>query len=95
MEDIKFLISGIEYKIAKLLQIQRDVIAELDVVRSENRQLREELLKKNENIQNLQEEINNIKFARAKESGNETREMKKKIDLLIQDLDKCISFLEN
>lgn len=95
MEDIKFLISGIEYKVVKLLQKHRASTAEVELLRSENQKLRNKLLESESRVQSLQEEVNKIKFARAEESGNEAREIKRKIDLLVHDLDKCIKVLEN
>jgi predicted RNase H-like nuclease (RuvC/YqgF family) len=93
MSDEQTLISGIEYKVRKLVEI--------------NSELKEENIKLHQNIDNLEEklrllsvdlnkkqnELFNISLANTLEKEFGVEESKKKIDSLLKEIDRCIEVL--
>ncbi|MFA8299478.1 MAG: hypothetical protein ACEPOV_04900 [Hyphomicrobiales bacterium] len=95
MEDIKYLLSGVEYKLMKLIELHGKTIAENESLRTMNQKLQAELKEKETQIVELKDKVNKIKFARVLGSEGEAEDVKKRIDRLVEDIDHCIGVMEN
>lgn len=75
-----------------------------DVLKEENTRLRQDLMERNNKVEDLIAEVNslklkydNLKFAKSFSSGNpdDVLQAKMKLSKLVQDVDKCIVLLKN
>ncbi len=93
MTNEKILIAGIEYKVRKLIEINNLLIEENIQLKAENRiskQKNEELLEK---IEINQKEIFKFTLANTLEIEFGVEEGRKRIDSLIEEIDRCIEVL--
>ena len=93
MADEKILIAGIEYKVRKLIEIN-------ELLKKENTQLTEEskvyskkIEELNIKIENNQKEIFKFTLANTLEIELSVEEGKKRIDSLIDEINRCIEVL--
>lgn len=93
MKDVSTLVSGIEYKIGKLLNQQK-------LLSLENQELKEQITthlhiieKQKEEIKQLEEKQHILKLAKTLETTEGNVEAKKKINELVREIDKCIGLL--
>ncbi len=93
MKDVATLVSGIDYKIRRLLEHH-------DLLRSENldlvNEIRELKLANNDQkqkIRQLEENIKILKLAKTLENKEGNVEAKLKINELVREIDKCIGLL--
>ena len=93
MKDVNTLVSGIDYKLRKLIEQHQllrsenegllNVIRELNTQNDENREL----------IKKLEEKIKILKLAKTLENKEGNVEAKLKINELVREIDKCIGLL--
>jgi len=95
MKDVATLVSGIDYKIRKLIEHH-------DLLRSENRRFINEIseLKQENNdqkrkIKQLEENVKILKLAKTLENKEGNVEAKLKINELVREIDKCIGLLNS
>ena len=95
MKDVATLVSGIDYKIWKLIEHH-------DLLRSENRRFINEIseLKQENNdqkrkIKQLEENVKILKLAKTLENKEGNVEAKLKINELVREIDKCIGLLNS
>jgi hypothetical protein len=93
MKDVATLVSGIEYKLRKLIDQHQ-------LVRSENRRLHNEILElkvviddQKKTIIQLEEKSKILKLAKTLENKEGNVEAKLKINELVREIDKCIGLL--
>jgi uncharacterized coiled-coil DUF342 family protein len=93
MKDVATLVSGIEYKLRKLIDQHQ-------LVRSENRTLNNEILElkgiiheQKQTIIQLEEKSKILKLAKTLENKEGNVEAKLKINELVREIDKCIGLL--
>ena len=70
----------------------------LDQLRKENAELKAELLNRTDKINVLQQELDTKQAdweAREKNRANQSEQLKKQIDLYIEEIDRCIEWLQN
>ena len=70
----------------------------LDQLRKENAELKAELLNRTDKINVLQQELDTKQAdweAREKTRANQSEQLKKQIDLYIEEIDRCIEWLQN
>ena len=79
-----------------------ELIARYEAVKVENERLREELHASKETgeayrrqVLDLESTIETLKLTEAFTAGGDNRAAKEKLDQLIREVDKCISWLEN
>ena len=86
--------STLERKISLLLNEHKKVRGELAQLQAENESLRADLKQRDEQIAGFQ---NNLKISKIVNSidteGQDTSELKRKLDEYIKEIDKCISHL--
>lgn len=95
MNDEITLISGIEYKIRKLLEIKEKNKNKINVLTDQNNDLKEQIENKKLYINKLKEQIEKIKLAKSLENSDGSIEAKTKINKLVREIDKCIGLLNN
>jgi hypothetical protein len=93
MKDVATLVSGIEYKLGKL-------IAQHHIQRAENKKciieietLKQVVNEQKETIKKLEDRIKILKIAKTLESKEGNVEAKLKINELVREIDKCIGLL--
>jgi len=93
MEKNSIILSGLEYKIKKIVDLQNNTL-------SENQKLKQELHDIKHLIENQKVIINNFKektkvlmIAKTLESGKDSYQAKLKINELVREIDKCIALL--
>ncbi len=89
------LISGIEYKVRKLLEIKENNKNKINVLSNQNIDLKEQVEEQKLQINILKEQINKIKLAKSLENSDGSIEAKTKINELVREIDKCIGLLNN
>jgi hypothetical protein len=93
MANEKILIAGIEYKVRKLIEINNLLVNENAQLKAENmlsKKKNEELLEK---IEINQKEIFKFTLANTLEIEFGVEEGRKRIDSLIEEIDRCIEVL--
>ena len=93
MKDKKVLITGIEYKVRKLVDQYNKLKKNQVLLLEENKKLKEVVEEKNIFVENLKQEIPKIKLAKSLESKEGSNDAKMKINELVREIDKCIGLL--
>jgi cell division protein FtsL len=93
MDDVTTLVSGIDFKVRKL-------IAQLKKLREENETLIIELNKQKQStegqkqvIKGLEEKIRILRIAKMTEGKEDNSDVKARINELVREIDKCIGLL--
>ncbi len=93
MKDVATLVSGIDYKIRKLIEHH-------DLLRSENKKISNEVRdlklvnqEQKQKIRQLEETVKILKLAKTLENKEGNVEAKLKINELVREIDKCIGLL--
>jgi len=95
MNDANELISGIEYKVRKLVNLQKENRSENELLLNQNTELKKNIEEQKKIINQLKEEFNKIKLAKSLESMKGSNDAKLKINELVREIDKCIELLSN
>ena len=95
MNDAHELISGIEYKVRKLVNLQKENKSENELLLNQNTELKKNIEEQKKIINQLKEEFNRIKLAKSLESMKGSNDAKLKINELVREIDKCIELLSN
>ncbi len=95
MNDAHELISGIEYKVRKLVNLQKENKSENELLLNQNTELKNNIEEQKKIINQLKEEFNRIKLAKSLESMKGSNDAKLKINELVREIDKCIELLSN
>ncbi|MBE9480358.1 MAG: hypothetical protein IMY69_01530 [Bacteroidetes bacterium] len=95
MNDADELISGIEYKVRKLVNLQKEYKSENELLLNQNTELKKNIEEQKKIINQLKEEFNKIKLAKSLESMKGSNDAKLKINELVREIDKCIELLSN
>jgi hypothetical protein len=93
MKDVSTLVSGIEYKIGKLLNQQKLLIRENQELKDQMTTQLHLIEKQKEDIKQLEEKHKILKLAKTLETTEGNVEAKKKINELVREIDKCIGLL--
>ena len=95
MNDEITLISGIEYKVRKLLEIKEKNKNKINVLTDQNNDLKEQIEDQKLYINKLKEQIEKIKLAKSLENSDGSIEAETKINEIVREIDKCIGLLNN
>lgn len=93
MNEEETLLSGVEYKVRKLIREYHEIKEENSALKKEKDQLTEQLATKNEVIKTLEDKLKTVKLAKTLGSGTGNEQAKMKIDELVREIDKCIGLL--
>jgi uncharacterized coiled-coil DUF342 family protein len=93
MGDIATLVSGIEYKVRKLIARNQSLQDENERLKKEIQELKKETSELAELITKTEERVNVIKLAKTLETKEGNVEAKLKINELVREIDKCIGLL--
>ena len=93
MKDVATLVSGIEYKLGKLIEQQQ--IQRTDNKRhiAEIQELKQAVNEQKHIIRQLEDKIKILRIAKTIESKEGNVEAKLKINELVREIDKCIGLL--
>ena len=93
MKDVSTLVSGIEYKLGKLLETKHQLQTENRTLKEIIKELNSDNQKQKETITQLEEKIKIQRLAKTIESKEGNVEAKMKINELVREIDKCIGLL--
>lgn len=93
MFDFETALSGIEYKVRKLIDENNGLKAEVARLTELNEELRETINKQEETINKQKEETNILKLRNTLVQKGDSAEIKLKINQLIRNIDKSLSLL--
>ncbi|MCD4745539.1 MAG: hypothetical protein K8R58_04515 [Bacteroidales bacterium] len=93
MKDASVLIAGIEYKVKKLTDLQKNIeIENFELIKKEEK-LQNTISEQNRIINQLEEKNKLLKIAKSIKPGKGAVDAKLKINELVREIDKCIGFL--
>jgi len=95
MNDEEILISGIEYKVRKLISQLKALRSENLLLKEDTNKLKNTLTEKEKKIKELESKINGLTIANLLESSKGTKEAKARINELVREIDHCIGLLNN
>lgn len=93
MFDFETALSGIEYKVRKLIDENSELKTEIARLMETNEELRETIKKQEETINQKNEETNILKLRNTLVQKGDSAEIKLKINQLIRNIDKSLSLL--
>jgi hypothetical protein len=95
MKDVATLVSGIDYKLRKLIEHHRLLRSENSDIHKEIQELRLVNNEQKEKIKQLEEKIKILKLAKTLENKEGNVEAKLKINELVREIDKCIGLINS
>jgi hypothetical protein len=93
MKDVANLVSGIEYKLGKLIEQHKIQRADNKILADEIKGLKQVIYEQKNTIRTLEDTIRILKIAKTIESKEGNVEAKLKINELVREIDKCIGLL--
>ncbi|MDY0078653.1 MAG: hypothetical protein RBR87_15400 [Bacteroidales bacterium] len=93
MAETSVLISGIEYKLQKLIAHNKQLHARVEDLESENETLQAALAELQESHGQLTDQLNKKVIVNALESEMEIEEGRKLIKALVREIDQCVAML--
>jgi predicted RNase H-like nuclease (RuvC/YqgF family) len=93
MKDVATLVSGIEYKLGRLIQQHHSQRADIKKHINEILELKQVITDQKNTIKQLEEKIKLLKIAKTLETKEGSVEAKLKINELVREIDKCIGLL--
>ncbi|MEI6883475.1 MAG: hypothetical protein WCO02_03245 [Bacteroidota bacterium] len=93
MDDVNTLVSGIEFKVRKLIARQKKLREENEKLTNDINQLKTINEEQKLVINGLEEKIQVLKLARTTGGGEDNSDVKAKINELVREIDKCIGLL--
>jgi hypothetical protein len=93
MDKVSLIVSGLEFKIKKIVDLQSQTIKENQKLKQEVLELKNIVENQKVVIKELEEKIKILKVAKTLERGKDTYQTKVKINELVREIDKCIALL--
>lgn len=93
MEDISTLVTGIDYKVRKLIARNQQVTAEVDRLSREIELLNKKISEQEQTIKDKEEKSRVLTLVKTLETKEGNVEAKAKINELVREIDKCIGIL--
>jgi len=93
MKDVATLVSGIEFKLKKLIEQHQFTHIENIRLTNENQELKDVINAQTQTIKQLEEKSKILKLAKTLETKEGNVEAKLKINELVREIDKCIGLL--
>jgi uncharacterized coiled-coil DUF342 family protein len=95
MKDVATLVSGIEYKLRKLIDQHQSARDENTRLINEIQELKKVINEQKQTISQLEEKSKILKLAKTLETKEGNVEAKLKINELVREIDKCIGLLNS
>jgi regulator of replication initiation timing len=96
MSETLSAISQVEQKVAKLVKNYEQLQKKYQALLTENNLLEEKLKQEQANLEEIQNKSINLQLSKQIESGGESAELiKNKIDILLEEIDKCLAALNS
>lgn len=95
MNEEETLISGIEYKVRKLISQLKEEKQKKNILSEENNNLKTQLEAKKKVIKELENKINGLTIAELLKTEKGTEEARERINELVREIDHCIGLLNN
>lgn len=93
MNDVETLVSGIEYKFGKLMEVVVQLREENNLLKSRLESSKQIIENQNIEIKQQEEKLKVLKLAKTLETTEGSVEAKLKINELVREIDKCIGLL--
>lgn len=93
MQNLTILISGIEYKLRKIITSNNLLLQESKIISAENEELKKIIEQQNIKIKELEERYRVLKIAKSIEKSTNSFEQKIKINEMLREIEKCIGLL--
>jgi dsDNA-specific endonuclease/ATPase MutS2 len=93
MTNSGVIISGIDYKLRKLIAKHRELREKIENYQEEIRELNKLTEEQKKTIRNLEEKVKTIKLTKTLETKEGAGEAKTRINELVREIDKCIGLL--
>jgi len=93
MDKVSIIVSGLEYKIKKIVDLQSQTQIENEKLKQEIQN--NKLIFENQKviIKSLEDKLKVLTVVKTLESGKDTYQTKVKINELVREIDKCIALL--
>jgi len=95
MDKFSIIVSGLEYKIKKIVDLQNQILNENKKIKQEIHDKKNIIEDQKVIIKNLEEKIKVLKIAKTLEAGKDNNQAKLKINEIVREIDKCIALLNN
>ncbi|MBU1369001.1 MAG: hypothetical protein KJ578_15660 [Bacteroidetes bacterium] len=95
MAETSVIISGIEYKVQKLISLNSQLKRKVEDLESENEAIQAELIELQKSHAQLTDQLNKKVIVNALESEMELEEGRKLIKALVREIDQCVALLNN
>ena len=93
MNDVGALVSGIEYKVRKLIGLHQADRSGREKLESEITELKKTISEQKNLIRQLEEKIKILRITKTIEAKEGSAEAKLKLNELVREIDKCIGLL--
>ena len=93
MANAGSIISGIDYKLRKLIAKHQELLEKIENYQEEIRALNKVNEEQKKAIRNLEEKVKTIKLTKTLETKEGAGEAKTRINELVREIDKCIGLL--
>jgi hypothetical protein len=93
MDKVSTIVSGLEYKIKKIVDLQNQTLNENKKLKQEIHDIKHIIEDQKVIIKNNEEKIKVLKIAKTLDSGKDNYQTKLKINELVREIDKCIALL--
>ncbi len=93
MEELDIQLKNIQYKLHVLLKQSQLLIKQNAALQKENNILMASLNKKNDLINNLQQQIDVLKLNSSELDEVDKKQLEKRIEIYLADIEKCLALL--
>ncbi len=93
MQDLSILVSGIEFKLKKLIEQNNQLKIENSHLLKKNDEFNNRIENKNKSIKELEEKYKVLKIAKTLENSSNSFDQKIKINEMLREVEKCIGLL--
>lgn len=95
MEDFSVVVSGLEYKIRRLIDIKSKLQFEVQEMKEELEFLREENHKLNDSLLQLTKENKVMELSESIDKSKNSKQVKLMINEYLREIDRCIAYLNS
>ena len=93
MNDLKSLVTSLEKKVEKLVDLHHHSSKELTSLKQNNHELKQTIEQQKQSIKDLEEKHKVLKLSKSIGNNENTHELKLKINELVREIDKCTALL--